>query len=487
MKKITLIKKTELMKYYLIISFLALSIIGKSQCDANLTYTIGDAGLVYFTNISNGTNDSTFYVWTFGDGTPENQYTENASHTYEFNHTYYATLSMYNLVSNLDSTLNCYDDTTFIVIITNAAEVICDANFEYTIGGQGNVEFTNTSTISGNSTNNSWYFGDGYNSYSDASQLSHTYLYDGTYTVYFSASNNLCNSNIEYTFEIDNALNIDTNTCNALFDFTLGAEGSVNFFSTSEGTSPSTFYYWSFGDGTSGNSESNAHTYLYDGTFQVSLNIFDSLNFCSSNVTNVITVSNAACYANADFNFYKDSLADFTWFAYPNYPYNVSSATWIWGDGSSSDALYPSHAYAAAGLYTICLVVTVDCGSTDTTCVLSDIFRLDGESNENDIINISVIDNSVSAIKDSEKEVSMFTVYPNPNNGEFSFEIKDESIKSKYIDINLSNVIGEVVHSAKQELVNGKVSINLNNLPKGTYFLNANTINKVYSSRVIVN
>lgn len=38
--------------------------------------------------------------------------------------------------------------------------------------------------------------------------------------------------------------------CSANFTYNIGANGQVNFMSTSTGTSTSTIYYWTFGPGT---------------------------------------------------------------------------------------------------------------------------------------------------------------------------------------------------------------------------------------------
>ena len=47
---------------------------------------------------------------------------------------------------------------------------------------------------------------------------------------------------------------------------------------------------------------------------------------------------------------------------------SASSYLWDFGDGATSTASNPSHIYASAGTYTICLTVTNACGDMDSTC-----------------------------------------------------------------------------------------------------------------------
>ena len=71
------------------------------------------------------------------------------------------------------------------------------------------------------------------------------------------------------------------------------------------------------------------------------------------------------------------------------------------------------------------------------------------------------------------------SIYPNPNNGEFTIELV--SLNNTYITI--TNVLGQIIKSQKAELIN---QINLNLFEKGVYFINVMENNQsVYRGSII--
>ena len=71
------------------------------------------------------------------------------------------------------------------------------------------------------------------------------------------------------------------------------------------------------------------------------------------------------------------------------------------------------------------------------------------------------------------------SIYPNPNNGEFTIELV--SVNNTYITI--TNVLGQIIKTQKAELIN---QININLFENGIYFINVMDNNQsVYRSRII--
>ena len=71
------------------------------------------------------------------------------------------------------------------------------------------------------------------------------------------------------------------------------------------------------------------------------------------------------------------------------------------------------------------------------------------------------------------------SIYPNPNNGEFTIELV--SVNNTYITI--TNVLGQIIKTQKAELIN---QINLNLFEKGVYFINVMENNQsVYKGSII--
>jgi len=71
------------------------------------------------------------------------------------------------------------------------------------------------------------------------------------------------------------------------------------------------------------------------------------------------------------------------------------------------------------------------------------------------------------------------SIYPNPNNGEFTIELI--SVNNTYITI--TNVLGQIIKTQKAELMN---QINLNAFDKGIYFISVLENNQsVYKGSII--
>lgn len=458
-------------KIYVLLMLLGLSF-GKTmaQCQANFTYTLNAAGNVTFSNTSVVTSTAPIFWWDFGDNSSSSALSPN--HTYSTNGTYIVSL---NLADSFPTP--CYDTYTAAIVISNTACAV-SANASTVQSANGLVYFTNNSTGVLPSTTYTIGFGDNTSAtFTNFIGTSHTYSASGNYFFYMQVANSPSCISIYSTM-----LNVVVQSCSLNANFAHSVNGgTVSFNNTSVGTSTSTQYYWDFGNFNNSFQQNPApEVYLYNGTYTVSLTVLDSVQFfCSSTITKTITITNAPCYVNSTFAMAKDSsaLPAIVWNAYPNYPLNVTSVTWSWGDNSTSNALYPSHTYSAAGFYNICLTVSVSCGSQSTTCFNASINR---SSENNAIATVNVINQTTGLAQLTGDPLSEVVIYPNPNNGQFTLNGIDKRIQR----ITVLNMLGQSVYTQE---VNEQEKLDLNlDLPKGIYFVQMGNASGLSQTKKIV-
>ena len=148
-------------------------------------------------------------------------------------------------------------------------------------------------------------------------------------------------------------------------------EGSMVTFSGSTSTDPDgtiVSYDWNFGDGSAGAGVSVNHVYTA-GTYMVTLTVMDNAG-ATATTTQLITVAPAnqpqppvanpgGAYTGTvgtpvQFNGSGSSDPDGT----------VTGYLWNFGDGTTATTVSPTHAYVAAGTYTVQLTVTDNSGMT---------------------------------------------------------------------------------------------------------------------------
>jgi PKD repeat protein len=145
-----------------------------------------------------------------------------------------------------------------------------------------------------------------------------------------------------------------------------GIAGSTVFGFSNQSTGPVASSLWQFGDGTTSASASTTHVYASAGTYTATLSV--SGNGQSSSTNRLVTVTAPAPPppppVNASFSFGPSSprvgeLVSFTDQS------SGSPAQWMWwfGDGATSTARNPQHAYATPGSY----IITQQVWSATTT------------------------------------------------------------------------------------------------------------------------
>jgi PKD repeat protein len=209
--------------------------------------------------------------------------------------------------------------------------------------------FTFTDQSTGTVTSRSWSFGDG--ATSAAAAPTHVYATPGQYSVTLTVSNSGASSQTSRVVSVSQALA-------ASFTFSPAnptAGQSVQFTDQSAGGPAS--WSWDFGDGTASSAQNPAKVYGSAGTYNVRLTVF---NGGSSNATtrNVVVTAPAPVTppVNAAFDFTPSSPQNGETVSFFDRS-TGSPATWFWafGDGSSSSAQNPTHAFALPGTYTVTL------------------------------------------------------------------------------------------------------------------------------------
>jgi len=151
-----------------------------------------------------------------------------------------------------------------------------------------------------------------------------------------------------------------TPTCNGL---------SCTFTSTSsdaDGTIAT--YNWSFGDGASATAQNPSRTYAAAGTYTVTLTVTDNQGAASAPASHDVTVgsTNQPPVASFTFNCPTGGLTCNFTSTSSDPDGTISAYSWAFGDGGTSALPNPSRTYAAAGSYSVRLIVTDDGGVRDT-------------------------------------------------------------------------------------------------------------------------
>jgi PKD repeat protein len=417
---------------------------------------------VVFASNSTGTNAGTSYIWDFGDGTgPQNFGTNGASvvRTYtNLSATYITKLKVVNSASCRDS---ISQPITPSLIICNLM-----ANFTATPTTTSGVflfSSTSTGTLAGSTY--TFNFNDGSQPVSGLSALSHTFNASGNYFVTLTVRNS---SNCVSVATKTVSVNFPPVPCtiNADFTHTVSTGGLVNFNSNSTGNV--SVLNWDFGDGVYSSGNSVSHNYITNGAYNAKLRIRDTLLLnCKDSAIYSINITGLQCLANANFNLSPSASPQY-WIAVPAYPWNVTAATWDWGDGNFSNQLYTSHAYNVLGNYNICLTTSVSCGASASVCVSSLLFNT---QNAKGLMYINVKQPALTnSIAENKTHNFDFMVFPNPNKGRFFINAQING--SEDFEMTIQNLLGETVFRSAIEIPDAGLGEEFStDLTKGIYFV----------------
>ncbi|MEP7108427.1 MAG: PKD domain-containing protein, partial [Ferruginibacter sp.] len=328
---------------YCLLLFMLVGIIGKAQLTANFSAspTVGCAPLlVNFADQTAG--NPTEWKWDLGDGTIS--FLQNPSVSY-FNPGFYTVKLVAKNAAGADS-----------VVKTQYINVSVQPTVQFTASVNSGcfplpVQFTDQSTGGGDSIETwQWDFGDGFSS-GEQSPL-HIYNNSGNFNVTLRIINKKGCLN---TFSKDQYIRIDagvTANFSSIVPSLCSAPVTINFQNLSIGTG-TLAYQWLFGDGAASSLPNPSHIYNSAGTYTVKL-IVTNATGCKDTLSkpNAFVVGNvsAAFIAN-----------DIICAGAPQFITNTSSplpssATWYFGDGTSSNKINPVKQYSNPGVYQIKMI-----------------------------------------------------------------------------------------------------------------------------------
>jgi PKD repeat protein len=323
---------------------------------ASRTTGTAPASINFTSTVTGGTGPYT-YAWTFGDGGTAT--TQNPSHTYTTAGTFSARLTV------TDSTSHTATASAIAITINGALSASASAS-----PTAGDAPLTVAFTGSGNGGTApytySWAFGDGATSTSQ--NPSHTYSGAGTYTATLTvtdASAGIATASATVVVSTSPTASASANVTSGAAPLTVSFTGA-----TSGGLGPFT-YAWTFGDGTTSNSQSPAHTYSTAGTYTVNMSATDANHVRANALPITVTVIPGLGVSTSVLPATGDAPLAVTLTGTPSGGTPPYGFAWTFGDGTISTSQSPSHTYAGAGTYSATVTVTDAAGAKAVASVLT--------------------------------------------------------------------------------------------------------------------
>jgi PKD repeat protein len=319
---------------------------------------------IEFTNLSVPLSNTDSIKWTFGDGSTSSAV--NPVHIYNVPGTYTVCLRVQKLTP--PGSAPCVREICKTIVVNSPCNIVPNFTWAATPTNPLRIEFNNTSTNTAATDSIKWTFGDGTSS--NQYNPVHIYTAPGTYTVCLKIIRYYANTTTPCIREICKTVVVQA-PCNMVPNFTWTVTATnplrIEFHNTSTNTLPTDSMRWTFGDGTTSSDVNPIHTYTAPGTYTVCLKILryyaGTTTPCIRDICKTIVVQ-APCTLVVNFTSQPDSAHPLRIkFTNTSTPINTTdSVRWTFGDGSSVSGLQsdpnvanPTHNYANAGTYTVCL------------------------------------------------------------------------------------------------------------------------------------
>lgn len=258
-----------------------------------------------------------------------------------------------------DSLEEC--NSVFVDSVTIVEPPVCIAHFSYTVTGF-DVVITNESSAAIPHPN---YLitSDGDSIFKDETfdLASIHYTHAGVFAITLEMYDGDSLANCSSTF-IDSVEIIAPPVCDAMI-----LDKYPTFSSISDGITPTTTYYWNFGDGATSTLQNPVHAYATAGLYTLYLVIQDTATGCNDTAFLERYFYPTSC--KGAILYQQDSnVVHFTPKFIPMV-FSPSSITWDYGDGTTGTVAY--HQYDTTGTYLVCCVAT----DTNLNCTTSNICK----------------------------------------------------------------------------------------------------------------
>jgi PKD repeat protein len=435
---------------------------------ANYMATTTNSTSVYrFKSISNGTVSGTTYSWDFGDGNTGTG--ANVLHTY-------TSTGFFNvkMIANNNFVPTCTASITQPVNFCATMSTTISPSY----GSSGQVTLLSPSTGTTSATVYTWNVNSVQGNW-QSNLANPTFTLPNGYhqIIYFAKTNS---SSSCYAAAQDSIFVSNSAPCILTANFSyIGNGNSWSFLNNTQNTNFYTTYMWDFGDGNTSMQFSPAHTYTVPGVYTVSLTATSGGQVCVSTFTAQISTS---CVANAGFSLAPTNTAQ-VWNAIPASTANISSAIWAWGDGSNSTTLFTSHQYSAAGMYSICLSVSVACGASDAACASYSVYRTRDAAQ---VVYVNVVPQAGVISGLNKDESAELFVYPNPVKG--NFDIRIDGLTDPKARVFVYDITGKVINNVElqREKDSPGIRVKIEQAAAGVYTMKVETDGKVLTRKIIV-
>ena len=312
---------------------------------------IGDT--MWFTNNSSGLVNPPVYLWDFGDGTG----TSTAPAPFYI----YTTTGIHTVTLTVTNANSCQVSTSHAVEVYKKAAV----NFSFANPCEGqNIQFINSSVLSGGSMSFNWNLGNG--NFSSNTDPTTSYPAFGVFPVLLTVTTDHgCVSSATQNITI----NQNPVTAFSAPDLCYGL--NTAFINSTTLTTGTLSFVWDFDDNDTSHAVSPVHPYNSPGSYNVNL-IATSSSGCIGSVTHTVKVFPVPF---ASFN--EHSICAGTSITMDNVS-TIESGTmtysWDFGNSTSSTNDNPTLTYSNAGMFNIKMIATSDHQCTDTTIKIIQVY-----------------------------------------------------------------------------------------------------------------
>ncbi|HXC05483.1 MAG TPA: PKD domain-containing protein [Bacteroidia bacterium] len=279
--------------------------------------------------------------------------------------------------------------------------------------------------------------------------------------------------------------------CEASFVWTSVFANNWNASTTSTGTSSVTSFIWSINGQTKPGSHGSMSGYQGAGMCKVCLTIIDSFLTGGCNNTycdSILITGSPACSASFTLSADTANPGNYTAVNTADFGAGVRFLFWYWGDGSVDSTLTPSHTYATAGVYSICMALYDMHGCSSTYCDTIVATRLSASlSDHNTTVNV-LLPATHAGIPETTPALNAWEFYPNPSSG--VLQISYSLNRNAPVTIHILNMLGQEVMQVENKSVQEEgsyhLSTDLSGLPPGSYLVRITTDQEADTKRLMI-